>query len=152
METGQVVIVTNAKKSWVYASALQLLPKTYEAIQKGVHVISARENHESSTQIDKWKQSAFLKLKEDKFVKFDEDLITNLIVVGDSKYEMEAAETLSRTIEKCVLKSVKLSEAPSTTELIKQLTMLNEKWDYVLSTFKNLNIRLERKPGAIVNS
>ena len=74
------------------------------------------------------------------------------MVVGDSKYEMEAAEHLGKTIEKCVLKSVKLSEAPSPTELIKQLAMLNDKWDYVLSTFKNLNIRLERKPGAIVNS
>lgn len=62
---------------------------------------------------------AFLKLKEDKLLNFDSDAITNLIVVGDSKYEMEAAESLGKTIEKCVLKSVKLSDAPSPTELIK---------------------------------
>lgn len=69
-------------------------------------------------------------------------------MVGDSKYEMKAAEELSKLVEKCVMKQIKLSEAPTPNELIKQLTMLNEKWDYVVSTFKNLNIRLERKPGS----
>jgi hypothetical protein len=47
------------------------------------------------------------------------DTITNLIVVGDSKYEMEAGEELCKQTEKCVVKSIKMSEAPTINELIK---------------------------------
>lgn len=97
--------------------------------------------------MESWKHQAFLGLREDKKLNIDREAITNLIVIGDSKYEMEAAEELSKLMDKCVVKQIKLSESPSPNELIKQLQMLNEKWDYVVQTFKNLNIRLERKPG-----
>ena len=43
------------------------------------------------------------------------------------------------------MKTVKLSENPSINELIKQLVILNEKFTYIVSSFKNLNIKLERK-------
>lgn len=88
---------------------------------------------------------AFLNLKEQKILNIDEDQITNLVVVGDSKYEMEAGEELCKQTEKCVIKSIKLSENPSINELIKQLTILNEKWEYIVNTFKSLSIKLERK-------
>jgi hypothetical protein len=58
-------------------------------------------------------------LKEDRFINIDEDIITNLVVVGDSKYEMEAGDLLCKQTDKCIIKTVKLNESPSTQELIK---------------------------------
>ena len=100
-------------------SAISLLPKTFALIKKGVHIISARDLYESETSIDKWKSLAFLNLKKDCSVNLDDDTTTNLIVIGDSKYEMEAGELLSKKTEKCIIKSIKLNECPSTQELIK---------------------------------
>ena len=72
-------------------------------------------------------------------------------MIGDSKLEIEAGVSLSHSIEKCLIKTVKLSEQPSSNELIKQLSILNSRWDYIINTFKNLNIKLERKHNAESN-
>ena len=39
---------------------------------------------------------AFLSLRQDKRFNFNEESITNLIVIGDSRYEMEAGEELCK--------------------------------------------------------
>jgi hypothetical protein len=49
------------------------------------------------------------------------------------------------TIEKCLIKTVKLSECPTVNEVIKQLEAMNERWDYIVNTSKNMNIRLEKR-------
>jgi hypothetical protein len=41
------------------------------------------------------------------------------VVIGDAKYEIEAGVFLSKTIEKCLIKTVKLSEYPTAKEVIK---------------------------------
>lgn len=46
-------------------------------------------------------------------------MFQNLIVVGDSNYEIDAGIALCAIIEKCVLKTVKLTEAPNVSELLK---------------------------------
>ena len=60
-------------------------------------------------------------------------------------FEIEAGLLLSNNIEKCLIKTVKLNESPSSKELIKQLMIINEKWDYIVNTLKNLTIKLEKK-------
>lgn len=97
------------------------MPRTYEVIKKGVEVISAREEHESSFHMDSWKKQTFLNFHNNKKLCIDTDSLINMVVIGDSKYEMEAGEEFCKNSEKCIVKSVKLSEAPSSTELIKQL-------------------------------
>lgn len=72
------------------------MPKTFALISSGVHIISARDTYEGQTSMDHWKSLAFLNLKEDSYFNFDEDALTNLVVIGDSKYEMEAGEVLSK--------------------------------------------------------
>lgn len=46
--------------------------------------------------MENWKMRAFMNLKEKKVLNIDDDQITNLIVVGDSNYEMEAGEELCK--------------------------------------------------------
>ena len=41
-KNSQTIIVTNAQRFWVYYSAEQLAPKTYEIIRKRIPVVSAR--------------------------------------------------------------------------------------------------------------
>lgn len=36
------------------------------------------------------------------------DTLINLVVIGDSKYEMDAGEMLCKSTEKCVMKTIKL--------------------------------------------
>jgi len=62
-------------------------------IKKYVPVISARGDFEHLFQdkIVEWKKAAFLALWDiDGLV--DRDAITNMIVIGDSEYEMEAGK------------------------------------------------------------
>jgi hypothetical protein len=68
--------------------------------------------------------------------------LINLVVIGDSNYEMDAGELLSKTLDKSVVKTIKLKQAPSSSELIHQLRMLNNIWENIISAFKNLNIKL----------
>lgn len=121
MVSGQPVIVTNAKKSWVYQSSQALMPKTYQIIMSSVLVVSAREDHEQEHPLEahEWKQKAFLLLRDNKNINFSHDKVTNLIVIGDSRFEIDAGVTLSQNIEKCLIKTVKLSETPTANELIK---------------------------------
>jgi hypothetical protein len=63
------------------------MPLTHELLEnKKIPVISARENYENLYPCDpsKWKQEAFLELKNNKEIKINEYAITNIIVIGDS--------------------------------------------------------------------
>lgn len=73
-------------------------------------------------------------LRENGRISFNHDAVTNLIVIGDSDFEIEAGVNLSQSIEKCLIKTVKLSEAPTENELLKQLNILHVKWEYIVST------------------
>eukprot|EP00350_Pseudokeronopsis_sp_OXSARD2_P001731 CAMPEP_0170543820 /NCGR_PEP_ID=MMETSP0211-20121228/2798_1 /TAXON_ID=311385 /ORGANISM="Pseudokeronopsis sp., Strain OXSARD2" /LENGTH=125 /DNA_ID=CAMNT_0010847293 /DNA_START=1005 /DNA_END=1382 /DNA_ORIENTATION=- len=121
VEAGQVVIITNANAGWVYYSASKLLPRSYEIIASRVKVISARDNHSQESPDDQyhWKKRAFIALKDDKDLKFNDDALINLIVVGDSAFEMEAADALGQSIEKCLVKTVKLCENSTIAGLMK---------------------------------
>lgn len=74
----------------------------------------------------------------------DKAAITNLIAVGDSEYEMEAAKAMALMSDRCYIKLVKLGEQPLFDELKKELVVINDKFDYIFKTFKNLTIKLER--------
>ena len=47
-----------------------------------------------------------------------------MICLGDSNIEMEAAHSLGKEFQKCVLKTVKFRENPRPDELIKQLELV----------------------------
>ena len=58
---------------------------------------------------------------------------------------MKAGEILALSFDKSLLKTVKFRENPRIEELIKQQDLLLRKLEEIVSTPKNLTIRLERK-------
>ena len=121
------------------------MPTLHTLVMKYVRIISARVDFEDMYPYDtfKWKEMAFLKLWEEELY-LDKASITNLIAVGDAEYEMEAAKNFASKSDRCLIKLVKLRECPSFEELRKELGVVNEKYDYIFSSFKNLTIKLER--------
>jgi len=66
------------------------------------------------------------------------------MVVGDSQYEMDAAVQFQKECKYCLVKLVKLKELPTPNELAKQLQLVDQRFEYMVGSFKNLNIKLEK--------
>lgn len=75
-------------------------------------------------------------------------LITNLMCVGDSNIEMEAAQILAKEFSQTLVKTIKFRENPRPDELIKQQELVWEKLEQIYLSTKNLTIRLERKQSS----
>merc|ERR1711884_907001 len=91
LQLGHTFIITNATASWVQCSAQNYLPEFLPMLEN-VKVISARSEHEAQyPDMDQWKIQAFLQLGRS----LEIEAITDIIVVGDSKLEMDAATALS---------------------------------------------------------
>lgn len=78
-------------------------------------------------------------------VEFKEQIITNIIVLGDSVNEIEAGHTLGKQFSYALIKTIKFRENPKPEELIKQQHLVEEKFDDIYVMIKNLTIRLELK-------
>lgn len=62
-------------------------------------------------------------------------LITNLMCVGDSNIEMEAAQILAREFSQTLVKTIKFRENPKPDELVKQQELVWDKLEQIyLST------------------
>ena len=57
---------------------------------------------------------------------------------------MEAAKHLANNSDRSLMKLVKFRENPTFEELKRELEIINEKYNYIYSSFKNLTIKLER--------
>ena len=73
----------------------------------------------------------------------DKGAITNLIVIGDDQYEMEAGQNFRNQSQNCLAKQIKLRDNPTAEELEKQLEVVNNNFRYIISSFKSLNLKLE---------
>lgn len=69
------------------------MPATYELLQN-LMIVSARDMYEEAypNQMELWKYYAFMMVK----YRATGAAITNLMVIGDSNFEMMAAENLAR--------------------------------------------------------
>jgi len=88
-----------------------------------------------------WKILAFLEMLKN----LDTNLVTNLICLGDSVIEMEAAHILASKFSQAYIKTIKFREAPKPEELNKQLGLVYDQFDKIFSGIKNLTIRVEKK-------
>ena len=144
-----VVIVTNADVGWVEFTSAKLMPKVFHIIQKQIPVLSTRKLVEETIKSkgtlngQNFKMTVFSQLRNEETI-FDFDELSNLIVIGDSNYEIDAANMLTKSLPSGFTKTVKLAEKPSPEEMIRQTKMLIEKWDYILGQKKNLKIRMQR--------
>ena len=88
-----------------------------------------------------WKIEAFLNILRD----VDDNKLTNIVCMGDSIFEIEAGRILASKFARAFIKTVKFKESPKIDELLEQLKLVYDKFGYIYSSIKNLNIRLEKK-------
>ena len=139
---GDVYIITNAGLGWVEFSSKKYYPKIYKILPK-IKIISARYEWEKKFPNDtkKWKIQTFLSLQKE----LDTKLVTNIICLGDSLYEIEAGRILANCFSEVFVKTVKFKEGPKLEELNKQLMLVNNQFSSILSAVKSLTIRVEKK-------
>ena len=142
VEKGDVYIITNAGVGWVEFSADRFYPTVSEILKK-IKIISARGEFEKQFPGDsrKWKIQTFLTLQK----KLDLKLVTNIICLGDSLFEMEAGRVLASQFKQAFIKTVKFREGPKPDELNKQLNLVISQFNSIYSAVKNLTIRVEKK-------
>jgi hypothetical protein len=106
-------------------------------------VISARTKFEQEYpgEVSQWKIQAFLEVQR----QLDCQIITNLVSVGDSNFEMDAVHVMGREFEEAFVKTIKFREHPSPEELYKQLELITQKFERIVEGARNFKIGLERK-------
>mmetsp|Transcript_82000 Transcript_82000/g.227359 ORF Transcript_82000/g.227359 Transcript_82000/m.227359 type:complete len:305 (+) Transcript_82000:137-1051(+) len=154
MELGETMIVTNGNASWVQDSARRFMPGLLSTLEE-IEVISARAKYEEMYPGDPfaWKREAFQTILERRRCKApdaedrsSEDL--NLVVLGDSPAEMEAAHLGSKVLGGSVLvKTVKFLEAPSVQQLLGQLNRICNDLEGLVNCSRSLSKRLEQCRG-----
>eukprot|EP00931_Biecheleriopsis_adriatica_P011083 TRINITY_DN11215_c0_g1_i2.p1 TRINITY_DN11215_c0_g1~~TRINITY_DN11215_c0_g1_i2.p1 ORF type:complete len:267 (-),score=54.43 TRINITY_DN11215_c0_g1_i2:35-835(-) len=139
---GPTYIVTNAMSGWVEASAAKHLPGLVPLLSK-VLVISARGAYSYlyPDQPGIWKMCAFFNLVRDT----DFHQFTDLIVIGDSFYEMDAAQSLCVFFANLRVKLIKLKELPSLDDVVRQLTMVLACYGHVAGVQSELMWRLDQE-------
>ena len=142
IKQGDVYIITNAGLGWVEYSAQKFYPKVCEVLPK-IQIISARGEWEKDYPGDsrKWKIQTFLSLQK----KLNTKLVTNIICLGDSLFEIEAGRVLATCFSEAFVKTIKFKEGPKPEELNKQLLLVANQFNSICSAIKNLTIRVEKK-------
>lgn len=142
LEKGDTYIISNSSKGWVEFSCAKYFPSVVPLLEK-IHVISSRFLFETQYPKDykKWKVEAFKELLK----RYNSYLVTNILSIGDSTYEIEAAHVLGGYFREAYVKTIKFKTNPTPKELFKQLTMLKTKFVDVYSLIKNLNMKVEKK-------
>ncbi|CAG9330310.1 unnamed protein product [Blepharisma stoltei] len=144
LSLGNTYIITNAMKGWVEYSSGLWIPGVLTMLEQ-ITVISARSEYEHKypDNYHQWKIEAFMEMTK----LFDTGTITNLICLGDSNIEMDAAHHLVQCYQNACIKTIKFRDGPNPEELVKQLELVTDKFEKICTSGKNLTIRLERKPS-----
>lgn len=116
IKAGKTFIITNAAEGWVQFSAQKFLPSV-SALLPQITIISARTRYESyfPTEVQQWKLHAFLETQGN----IDVAKVTNIVALGDSMMEIDAAHHLARKFNEALIKTVKFREFPKPNELVK---------------------------------
>jgi len=120
MRLGETLIVTNADELWVAESTRRFCPRILPLLGR-MTVLSARRKYERfyPSDVFAWKREAFREVVAQMSAN---GAALNLVVLGDSPTEMEAAQTSTACLHTpAVVKTVKFKEHPSADELLEQL-------------------------------
>lgn len=122
---GVVKVITNAEEGWVELSGTRFMPKLSRFLQSNaIKVVSARTCYEADFPDSPscWKTAAFAAEVDESFP--DADYL-NVLVLGDSLSEREAAHNLAMRKPTSCVKSVKLVERPNVVQLQRQIALLH---------------------------
>jgi hypothetical protein len=142
IDKGDTYIITNSEPGWVEYSCERFFPNTFYLLSK-IKIISARGLYENKYPRDfkTWKIIAFREIIKN----YEKNLPTNIICLGDSTYEMEAAHNLKGKFQNGFIKAIKFRESPNVDELINQLNIVIEKFNFIYSACKNWTITVIKK-------
>jgi hypothetical protein len=136
---GNVYIITNSSINWINYSSKIYFPKLKTILDK-IIIISARDEYGYMNPFN-WKQKAFLKVTKD----INTRMINNIICLGDSMLELEAAKNLASKFNGPCLKTIKFKENPGIEDLIRQLNLIEGEFNYIHSKAKSLSITIEQR-------
>jgi hypothetical protein len=142
IEKSDTYIITNSEPGWVEYSCKRFFPNVFILLNK-IKIISARGLYENKYPNDffAWKNKAF----NDIIQNYEKNLPTNMICLGDSEFEIKAANDISTKFSNCYLKTIKFREKPKINQLINQLNLVLNKFDYIYSACKTWTISIEKK-------
>ena len=142
IEKGDTYIITNSEPGWVEYSCKRFFPNVSILLNK-IKIISARGLYENEYPNDfkTWKNKAF----NDIIQNYEKNLPTNIICLGDSTYEIKAARHLLANFPNGFLKTIKFRENPKIDQLITQLNLVLDKFNYIYSACKNWTITIDKK-------
>lgn len=142
ISSGQTYIITNAMTGWVEYSAAKWVPSLLPILRK-VSVISARDKFEAAfpDNVGQWKIQAFLEVQR----QLEWTPITNLVALGDSHFEMEAARIMGGEFHEGLVKTVKFRPEPHLDEHLKQLDLVSNNLERIIGSAQSLKVCLERK-------
>jgi hypothetical protein len=150
LRKGKTFIVTNAEHSWVQASVAKYLPEILPLLDQ-VNVISARDlfEEEFPEQVAVWKTRTFDLLMHSLNAATE---IINLIAIGDSSLEIEAAQAIGSKYSSSVrVKTVKLMARPWPQQLHQQLRLISTKFDAIVNAAQNKTISVVPATAAANN-
>eukprot|EP00927_Polykrikos_kofoidii_P070336 TRINITY_DN6646_c0_g1_i1.p1 TRINITY_DN6646_c0_g1~~TRINITY_DN6646_c0_g1_i1.p1 ORF type:complete len:281 (+),score=49.52 TRINITY_DN6646_c0_g1_i1:34-843(+) len=130
MALGETLIITNGNEGWVQDSTRMFLPRLMPLVAQ-LKVMSARASYESLYPGEPfaWKRLAFKEfiLHRQAREGTREAQSVNLLVLGDSRAEIEAADSVFPLLGlRSLLKTVKFKEMPTIHELLGQLRKVLE--------------------------
>ena len=143
---GDTYIITNAEPGWVEYTSNLFYPSVCELFSR-IKLISARGEYAQyyPENVRMWKIAAFKNIVRN----YDNEVITNIMCVGDSFLEIEAGKTLAKNFVNNVIKTVKLNRNPKMEDLNIQLGLVIDKFDYIVSTPKNWTIKVNKRKQSI---
>lgn len=139
---GETYIITNAMSGWVEFTAARWAPELLPVLRQ-VQIISARDRFQAAFpgDIGQWKIQAFLDLQK----QLDSTVITNLVVLGDADYEMEAARIMGDQLEEGLVKTIKFRPRPFLLEHLSELEVVSRNLEKMIRSVRNLKVSLSSK-------
>lgn len=151
IELGDTIIVTNGAHNWVQESAKLYLPRL-QPILRRLPIMSARSYYEARhpSQPIVWKKRAFEDVLKHRAAAQGRPAAlssVNLIVLGDSRAEILAAEHASQFLGAAsIIKTVKFQEVPTVAELLGQLRRVNRGLEQIVCEDSGCDVQLRRGP------
>ena len=142
IKNGETYIITNSEPGWVEFSCKKFFPSIIDLLDQ-IKIISARGLYENQCPNDSymWKMNTF----NDIVNLYDQNLLSNIICIGDSFLEIQAGKNLSNQFKNVFIKTIKFKEEPTIDELIMEIKLVNEKFLYIYSAVKNWTINVKKK-------
>ena len=142
LEKGDTYIITNSDLNWVNYSCKQYFPNVYPMLKK-IKIISSRDYYEYIHPYCSlmWKRETFHNVMKN----YNLNLPTNIICIGDNFGEIEAGRNLEKCFYYGFIKTIKLKNNPTVEQMLIQLELIIEKFDYLISVCKNWTINIEKK-------